>query len=494
VRRLLKESRRYLANLLEAARRGWNTFFFAPADPTALGLIRVATGLLAFWSLFVFGLDFRDYLGPDGWADLSAIRAGQRPLVWSLWFLVPDDGLRIVWAACLAVLAMWTLGLLSRWTAVLSWLIIVSTVRRLPVALFGFDQLLSPICLYLAATGASGQAVSLDRFLRRWGQARRAAAASAGAREPGSPARRVSPDDPGVPSPTISANLALRLIQLHLIVIYGMAGLGKLQGPSWWNGTALWGTMTAGEFVVLDFTPMARYPLLINAMTHASLCLELLYPILIWVRMTRPLMLVGIAGLHLGIAVMSPGLTEFTLAMLAANLAFVPGRWLRQLAADPDRAPLKVLYDGACPRCRASMAIVTAADPAAVIEPVDLTAVEVRTLHRSLTHEACMRAMHVVSGSGRVWAGFDAVRAIACRLPLFCPLAPIAFIPGVAPLARIVYNHIAAGRPRDVHCTDRTCGLHSGTSRAAPRLFRGRVNHPDNPSPKAADSREIPHP
>ncbi len=297
-----------------------------------------------------------------------------------------------------------------------------------------------------------------------------------------------------MPAPTVSANLALRLIQLHLVVIYAMAGLGKVQGPSWWNGMALWGTMTAGEFVVLDFTPMARYPWLINAMTHASLALELLYPILIWVRIARPLMLVGIAGLHLGIAAMSPGLTEFSLAMLAANLAFVPGQWLRQLASDPDRGPLRVLYDGACPRCRASMALVTAADPAAVIVPVDLTAVEVRTVHPSLTPEACLAPCTWSRGRGGSAAGFDAVRAIAGRLPLFAPPALIGFVPGVAPLARIVYNHIAAGRPRDVPCTDRVCGLHSGTSRTAPRLLRGRVKNTDNPSPTPADSREIPHP
>ncbi len=180
MRRLLSEARRYLADLLNAAGRGWDAFFFAPADPTALGLIRIAAGLLAFWSLLVFGLDLHDYFGPDGWAELSAIRAGQRPMVWSLWFMVPDGGLRLAWAGCLAILALWTLGLFSRWTAILSWLIVVSTVRRLPVALFGFDQVLSPLCLYLAVTGASGQAVSLDRFLRRWGQARRTAAASAG--------------------------------------------------------------------------------------------------------------------------------------------------------------------------------------------------------------------------------------------------------------------------------------------------------------------------
>ena len=57
MRRLLSDLRNYLAALGWAARAGWNAFFFVPADPTALGVIRVATGLLAFWSLFVFGLD-----------------------------------------------------------------------------------------------------------------------------------------------------------------------------------------------------------------------------------------------------------------------------------------------------------------------------------------------------------------------------------------------------------------------------------------------------
>ena len=85
-----------------------------PADPTALGLIRVATGLLAFWSLLVFGLDLHDYFGSEGWAEPSAIRAAQRSLTWSFWFLVPDGGLRLAWLGCLVVLALYTLGLFSR--------------------------------------------------------------------------------------------------------------------------------------------------------------------------------------------------------------------------------------------------------------------------------------------------------------------------------------------------------------------------------------------
>ncbi len=492
MRRLLNEVRSYLSDLAGAIRRGWDAFFFTPADPTALGLIRVGTGLLAFWSLLVLGLDLHDYFGSDGWAAPSAIQTPPGSLFWSFWFLVPDGGLRLAWLACLLVLALYTLGLFSRWTAVLAWVIVVSTVRRLPVALYGFDQVLSPLALYLAVTGSGGQAVSLDRFFRRWRQARRAAAAPVAIGSATGVGRRVSPDEPAEPRPTVSANLALRLIQLHLLVIYGMAGLGKLQGPSWWNGMALWGTMTAGEFVALDFTPMARWPMVIYALTHASLALELLYPILVWIRITRPLMLAGMAGLHLGIAVMSPGLSEFTLAMLAANLAFVSGSWLRMLVADPDRPPLRVLFDGACPRCRSSMAMVTAADPGGMVEPVDLIAVDVRTIHPSLTPEACLRAMHAVSGAGPVRAGFDAVRSIAGRLPLFWPMAAIGWIPGVASVGRVVYNHLAATRPRDVPCTDQTCGIHSGTSRTVPRLRRGRVNHPHNPIKAPTDSQEMP--
>ena len=113
-----------------------------------------------------------DYFGADGWADPGAIRMAQRSLVWSFWFLVPDGWLRLVWCGCLVVLGLYTLGLFSRLTALLSWVIVVSTVRRVPIALYGFDQILSTLTLYLGVTGASGQAVSLDRFWRRWRQAR----------------------------------------------------------------------------------------------------------------------------------------------------------------------------------------------------------------------------------------------------------------------------------------------------------------------------------
>jgi predicted DCC family thiol-disulfide oxidoreductase YuxK len=464
VRRLLEEPASYLVQLWGAVRRGWNAFFFTPADPTSLGVIRVLVGLLLFWNLAVYGLDLHGFLGARGWADpevVRVLRQERAPYAWSFWLWVPDGWLRPVWVVCMAVLALFTAGLFSRVTAVLAWVIVVSTVRRSPVTVFGFDQVVSMLALYLAVTGASGQAVSLDRFLARYRLARALTARRRG------DGRWVVP--PGVPTPTIAANLALRLIQLHLVLIYAMAGLAKLQGQAWWTGMAIWGTLASVEFSLLDLTWLARWPRVLNVLTHAALLIELSYGVLVWVRVLRPPLLAAVVLLHVAIAVCAPGLIEFGLAMIAANLAFVSPRWLRSLAAGrgPDQPAVRVLYDGACPFCRRSMALFASADPDHVVEPVDLTSVDVRTIHPSLTREACLRAMHAVRVDGHVAVGFDAMALVARQLPLFWLPGVLALVPGVAPLGRRYYQRVADARPRDVPCTDEVCAL--PTHRAAVR-------------------------
>ena len=451
-----------LSTPVELARsiaRGWNRFVFSPSDPTPLGLIRVVVGALATWSLFVYGLDLHAFFGRSGWANLEVVQAFRReqmPYSWSFWFWVPDAFLRPAWVVCLAILAAFTLGFRSRTTAVLAWVIVASTARRVPISLYGFDDVLSTWLLYLAASGASGQAASIDRFLARWKQNR---AEVARRRKDG---RWTAPT--GVPSPTVSANIGLRLIQCHLALIYGMSGLSKFLDVGWWNGTAIWGTLASGEFRLFDLTWLAAYPLLLNAMTHAALFLETTYPALVWVKPARPLVLLGVAGMHLGIG-LTLGLFEFSLAMLAANLAFASGPWLRSLASGLDQPGGKVLYDGACPRCRASMAFITAGDPDHVIEPIDLTAVDVSTIHPGLNREECLKAMHLVHRDGRVEVGYDAVMTLLAWTPLSKPFALVRFVPGISLVGRRVYNRIASTRPRDVLCTDEVCGIHPPAGR-----------------------------
>ena len=480
MRRLLIDPAVYLATLFRTVGRGWNGFFFTPADPTPLGLIRVVVGLLLFWNLVVYGLDLHAFLGSEGWADPEVVRLfqGERsPYAWSFWLLVPDAWLRPVWVACLVVLALFTVGLFSRLTAVLAWAIVVSTVRRAPVTVFGFDQVVSTLAFYLAITGASGRAVSLDRFLARLREGRQVAARR---RRDG---RWIT--STGVPPYSVPANLSLRLIQLHMVLIYGMAGLAKLQGEAWWTGLAIWGTLASGEFSLLDFTWLAAWPLVMNLLTHAALAIEVSYGVLIWVRALRPIVVAAVLALHLGIALAAPGLAEFGLAMIAGNLAFVSGRWLRSLVAgrDDEQPAGRVLYDGACPYCRKSMALLGAADPDHVVDPIDLTAVDVATVHPGLTRAACLRAMHLVRADGRVDVGYDAVVVLARWLPLFWPIGLVGSLPGAAWLGRRIYQRVADARPRDVPCTDDVCGLPthrdrlSSASQASATAVPGR-KHP----------------
>jgi hypothetical protein len=324
VYRLLSESAAYLKDLVLSALHAWGRFFFTPADPTPLGLVRAVVGLLLFWDVAVLGLDLRDYLGSEGWIGPEAVSqylAEGSPWAWSFWLWVPDRWLPAAWVGCLVVTALFAVGLGTRVTAVLAWAIAVSTVRRAPVALFGFDHMISTWALYLAAFGASGQAISLDRLVSRNRARRRGGAAS-------------DRGGLGAPAATVSANLSLRLIQLHLALVYGSSGLAKLMGVEWWDGTAMQMLILTPEFRRFDLVWLAAYPSLLQLATHGGVFLEIGYPVLVWVRKLRPALLVAVALMHLGIDLLL-GLTEFGLAMLAANLAFVSGPWLRGLVSGP---------------------------------------------------------------------------------------------------------------------------------------------------------------
>lgn len=298
-----------VADRRPAAVRAWDRFFFTPADPTPLALVRIAVGLLLLWSFGWLGTELSSWLGPNGWADPALVEATMPPSAWSFWLWLPSWLITPVFAlGLLAVLAL-TVGLGSPVAAVLTWLLVIGTNRRIPVIFFGFDGVMAMWTFYLAVTGACGQALSVDRWL--------------GLRTGRLPA--------GPPVPTVAANLSLRLIQLYLCLIYASAGLAKLQGTPWWDGSAVAMLLGNSEFRPFDLTGLASYPELLQLATHGTIALELLYPSLIWNRGWRPWLLAGAVGMHLAIA-LSMGLTVFSFAMIAGNLAFVPPAWLHGLA------------------------------------------------------------------------------------------------------------------------------------------------------------------
>jgi len=302
----------YFRELGTATLRGWDRFWFTPADPATFCLIRLLAGLMLLYTHLVWTLDLEAFFGPAAWVSREAWpSSGHGPFAWSYLLLVESPAL--LWTlhiAALVVLAMFALGLASRVTSVLAFVITVSYANRVPAALFGLDVINAMLALYLMI-GPSGACYSLDRLIARW---------RAGGRLP-------------PPEPSISANVAIRLMQLHMCIIYLFAGLGKLQGISWWDGSAMWLTIANLEYQSIDMTWLAGWPLLLNFLTHVTVAWEVSYAALIWPRLTRPIMLALAIPLHLGIACFL-GMITFGLVMLIANLAFVPPAVVRAVLGE----------------------------------------------------------------------------------------------------------------------------------------------------------------
>ncbi len=340
----------------------WEQFWFSPSDPTTLSLMRLLGGFLILYAHLAYSFDLQAFFGKDAWLDLPTANIFRHEIpqfaqstqwekpgefdprtkeeiayytkwghvpkevadrgrpVFSLWFHITDPiHMRIVHTVVLACMFLFAIGFCTRATGALTWVFSLCYINRSNVSLFGMDSMLSMTALYLIV-GPSGAHYSVDRLVDRWIAAKRQLAAS-------------------MPAPSVSATVAIRLFQIHLCLIYWISGLSKLQGGSWWNGTATWGTM-----VNYEMSPMRNslymgviralaskrwiWEVFITTSTSFSLLLELTMPLAIWNRNLRWLYISLCSVFHLTIA-LCMGLTGFGAAMLVLLLSFVPGPVIR---------------------------------------------------------------------------------------------------------------------------------------------------------------------
>jgi hypothetical protein len=195
------------------------------------------------------------------------------------------------------------LGYHSRLAATLVFIGLVSFQRRNPFIVNAGDRLLSHLgfCLMLAPSGA---ALSLDRWRRNktkfWNFPYR-------------------------------APWALRLVQIQVSVMYLATVWEKLQGETWWGGTAVayaWGIGDLSRVAVPGFL-RDSLPV-VNFLTWSTLAIELALGVLVWVPRLRPWVLALGIALHLSIEV-TMGVGFFSYAVFVAYLAFVPPQTMSNL-------------------------------------------------------------------------------------------------------------------------------------------------------------------
>ena len=304
----------YFRTLKSETSSNWNRFWFTPSDPATLCVVRIFTGSMLFYTHLIWASHSDAFFGKFSWLNREAANVFQSSSYsWSyLWLAESGWALMTCHLLALLVFALLTVGLWTRVVSVLAFLITVAYANRSPAAMFGLDQFNCVLSFYLMI-GASGACYSIDALRAT---------------------RRANDPEQRLPL-SLSANIATRLIQLHLCVVYLFAGTSKLQGAAWWNGTAVWGAIANLEYQSADVTWIVQWPSVINVLTHMTVAAELSYAALVWHRLSRPLIVATMIGMHLGIALFL-GMITFGTIMIVANIAFVSPQLIRQLV---DRKP-----------------------------------------------------------------------------------------------------------------------------------------------------------
>lgn len=245
--------------------------------------------------------------------------------IFSIWFHISDPTeMAIAHAVILGIMVLFTLGLFTPVTSVLTWLAAVSYIHRTQQILFGMDTMMNLLLIYLMI-GPSGAAMSLDR----WRAKRKLTGNTSEA------AKRFL----AAPPKSRRAGFALRLIQIHFCFIYFAAGLSKLKGPAWWNHNAAWDTIANPEFTMIHFRFYEAivsfiaehrpiYSFVAAGTVLFTFIMELCLPFLVWTRL-RPWMVIGGVLFHFGIGAFM-GLNIFALLMMTLLLSYLPGSVIRE--------------------------------------------------------------------------------------------------------------------------------------------------------------------
>ena len=293
------------------ARQDWLNFWFAPPDPTAQwALIRIGVALVLLYVLFVRSYDLVWPLSLPGEGEPgqpSLFSQPEFPLALFGWFLRPWWlwGVHSL-ALILALLLM--LGVFPRVMAMGSLVLQFSYAHQSPALLLGLDYLLITILFYLSMAPSSA-VLSLYRV------------------PPLPPYMRISYNPQRVWDDTAMPTLAwgafpARLLQFHLSAIYLNSGVARL-GGDWLAGQALWHPRVTDPTPPVPLELLEGSPWLLSLVVYSLLLFELFYPVLIWVRPVRYLLLGLMVLAHMAAALIW-NLAAFNLLMIVLNLIFVP--------------------------------------------------------------------------------------------------------------------------------------------------------------------------
>lgn len=299
-----------LRTTLTSAADRWHSFFHAPCDARVCALVRITFAALVLINFAVLYPDLDHWFTAGGVLPAEASRETISIHHWSLLWHLPDTPPVIhacFWIA-IANTALLGLGLLPRLNALAVFLWLVSFQVRNSQITDGEDDVFKMIAFCLIWM-PSGHCWSLDALLRpRW--------------------RRTAETPSSITDPyAATPGWGLRLLQLEMAFVLLSAGLSKLDGERWLDGTALYYVARLDDYFGRLPIPAWLFdlPWVVALLTWSVVAVELAVPILIWFRETRRACLIVLLIFHLG--------NEWTMNLFLFHWIMLCG-WLAFLSAD----------------------------------------------------------------------------------------------------------------------------------------------------------------
>ncbi|KYF51643.1 hypothetical protein BE08_35680, partial [Sorangium cellulosum] len=277
-------------------------------------LFRIVAGLTIL-HLYLANYHQRHYLyGPEGvWPFARSLEEAHNAGAFSIYVLSRSPVFfEVVFHLGVLFAALWVVGFRTRLMSLLTYVGLWSLHQRNPALLDGGDNVVRLALLY-GIFAELGAYFSLDADRLR------------AQRERGGDLQRIK---------AMMHNAAILACAVQVCLVYGVAGLYKVQGELWQNGTALYYITRVGEFTWPGHSEgLYRSVPLVTALTYATVAFQLCFPFLFALnRHTRRLALAGAILFHSGIAIMM-GLVTFAAFMISVELALVSDAEYRALGA-----------------------------------------------------------------------------------------------------------------------------------------------------------------
>lgn len=289
-----------------SAFEGWlDHWFFAEDRVHAVAITRIIHGLAMFFTYLFYGPYLEWYWGEHGL--LTYIQRLEPP------FTLTQTALWPIWGALMVCALCFTVGFQTRKAGVGLVLCHFMFIRWGVLHTWGWAETIPMFLLYLSMSGA-GRWLSVDAALAR---------------------RR------GTPMSPTASRWAVRLVQIHVVMIYVAAGWHRIDDPGWIRGEMVYEAMSNAWYTRLPYVDFQPFKPVMALATWATEFLELTAPVaLLWSR-TRWVWMVGLIAMHTGLH-LGASVGFWQPMMVGALLSFLDPAWVEGVARRLRPAPEQV--------------------------------------------------------------------------------------------------------------------------------------------------------